>query len=82
LAISLFAGGINCDHNGVGGDQGTATAAWIRRRRPSLEEQEKWKRTLLGGDLSGGDESASEAGDGIDIDDEGNNLISRKKNWG
>ncbi|KAG9287809.1 hypothetical protein G9A89_017404 [Geosiphon pyriformis] len=52
-------------HNGVDGDRGTATAAWIRRRRPSMEEQEKWKRNLLAEDLSAGDESASEAGDSI-----------------
>ncbi|CAB4391742.1 RhoGAP-domain-containing protein [Rhizophagus irregularis] len=33
-------------HNGVGGDKSRATAAWVRKR-PSLEETEKWKKIFL-----------------------------------
>lgn len=33
-------------HNGVEGDRSRATAAWVRKR-PSLEETEKWKKIFL-----------------------------------
>ncbi|RHZ51233.1 hypothetical protein Glove_481g89 [Diversispora epigaea] len=34
-------------HNGVEGDRTNVSVASIRRRRPSLEETDKWKRSLL-----------------------------------
>jgi hypothetical protein len=33
-------------HNGVGSDRSRGTAAWVRKR-PSLEETEKWKKIFL-----------------------------------